>query len=356
MIKEVVMTKRMPPGQIDEHVGKTIHNVSGLSVEERRMLIDWIDDGAINDDDIDPLARLEFADSEFTLGEPDLVLDIPPQKIPATGVIDYRYVPVNLNLDRDVWLQAMEFAPGDRQVLHHIIAYETKPAGKSKSKRGDSSGQGENIGGFAPGRQPDVFHDNSGKLITAGSNLLLQMHYTTSGRETTDATKIGLFFHDKPPKHIMSGGVAGQTRFMVPPGAKEHKLSGTKLVERDAYLYELMPHMHFRGKYMSYTAEYPDGTSETLLSVPKYDFNWQFKYQLEEPLFLPAGTKIVAKGAMDNSNRNPGNPDPNKPVFYGLQTMHEMFFGFLTLRYVGDTPEGLLAETNLSDQGDSAGR
>ena len=184
---------------------------------------------------------MEFADSEFTLGEPDLVLDIPPQKIPATGVIDYRYVPVNLNLDRDVWLQAMEFAPGDRQVLHHIIAYETKPAGKSKSKRGDSSGQGENIGGFAPGRQPDVFHDNSGKLITAGSNLLLQMHYTTSGRETTDATKIGLFFHDKPPKHIMSGGVAGQTRFMVPPGAKEHKLSGTKLVERDAYLYELMP-------------------------------------------------------------------------------------------------------------------
>ena len=154
----------------------------------------------------------------------------------------------------------------------------------------------------------------------------------------------------------MSGGVAGQTRFMVPPGAKEHKLSGTKLVERDAYLYELMPHMHFRGKYMSYTAEYPDGTSETLLSVPKYDFNWQFKYQLEEPLFLPAGTKIIAKGAMDNSNRNPGNPDPNKPVFYGLQTMHEMFFGFLTLRYVGDTPEGLLAETNLSDQGDSAGR
>ena len=356
MIKEVVMTKRMPPGQIDEHVGKKIHNVSGLSVEERRMLIDWIDGGAINNDDIDPLARLEFADSEFTLGEPDLVLDIPPQKIPATGVIDYRYVPVNLNLDRDVWLQAMEFAPGDRQVLHHIIAYETKPAGKSKSKRGDSSGQGENIGGFAPGRQPDVFHDNSGKLITAGSNLLLQMHYTTSGRETTDATKIGLFFHDKPPKHIMSGGVAGQTRFMVPPGAKEHKLSGTKLVERDAYLYELMPHMHFRGKYMSYTAEYPDGTSETLLSVPKYDFNWQFKYQLEEPLFLPAGTKIVAKGAMDNSDRNLGNPDPNKPVFYGLQTMHEMFFGFLTLRYVGDTPEGLLAETNLSDQGDSAGR
>ena len=107
---------------------------------------------------------------------------------------------------------------------------------------------------------------------------------------------------------------------------------------------------------MSYTAEYPDGTSETLLSVPKYDFNWQFKYQLEEPLFLPAGTKIIAKGAMDNSNRTLGKPDPNKPVFYGLQTMHEMFFGFLTLRYVGDTPEGLLAETNLSDQGDSAGR
>ena len=152
----------------------------------------------------------------------------------------------------------------------------------------------------------------------------------------------------------MSGGVAGQTRFMVPPGAKEHKLSGTKLVERDAYLYELMPHMHFRGKYMSYTAEYPDGTSETLLSVPKYDFNWQFKYQLEEPLFrqlVPKSSRKVRWTIQTGIS----NPDPNKPVFYGLQTMHEMFS-------VSDAPvcwgytRGIASRNQPERSGDSAGR
>jgi hypothetical protein len=110
-----------------------------------------------------------------------------------------------------------------------------------------------------------------------------------------------------------------------------------------------MPHMHFRGKYMSYAAQFPDVTSKTLLSVPKYDFNWQFKYELEEPLFLPAGTKLIAKGAMDNSDRNLGNPDPTRPVFFGLQTMHEMFFGFTTIRYVGDVPETQVAKRSPDD-------
>jgi len=104
-----------------------------------------------------------------------------------------------------------------------------------------------------------------------------------------------------------------------------------------------MPHMHYRGKYMKYIAEYPDGSSEVLLSVPKYDFNWQFNYQLEEPGFIPAGTRLVARGAMDNSDRNPYNPNPNMPVRFGLQTMHEMFFGFTSYRYVGDTPENRVA-------------
>ena len=177
------------------------------------------------------------------------------------------------------------------------------------------------------------------------------MHYTTSGKEAVDATEVGLYLYDKPPAYVMNGGVAGQRRFLIPPQSKEHKLEGEMLVERDAYLYGMTPHMHFRGKYMSYTAEYPDGTSEVLLSVPKYEFNWQFSYQLEEPLFLPAGTRLVAKGAMDNSDRNRFNPDPTKPVRFGLQTKHEMFFGFLALRYVGDTPESRGGSKPASEEG-----
>ena len=349
MMKEVVMTKRMPPGQIDPHVGMPIKDVAGLTIEEKQKLIQWIDQGSPRGEGPDLLTALEFEDPEFSLGEPDIVLDVTPQAIPATGVIDYRYVPVELNLEKDVWVSGIEFLPGDRQVLHHVITYLQSPADKTEDDGRNNDGTGLGIGGFAPGRQPDAFQDNSGRLIPAGSNLLLQMHYTTSGRETVDATRIGIFLHDEPPKYVMSGGVAGQRRFMIPPGAKEHRLRGEELIERDAYLYEMMPHMHFRGKYMSYAAQFPDGTSKTLLSVPKYDFNWQFKYELDEPLFLPAGTKLIAQGAMDNSDRNPGNPDPTRPVFFGLQTMHEMFFGFTTIRYVGDVPETQMAERSADD-------
>jgi hypothetical protein len=349
MMREVVMTRRMPPGQIDPHVGKPIQDMSALSTVEKQTLVHWINQGAEGDGAEDPLTTLSFDDPRYTLGEPDMIIKVPAQTIPATGVIDYRYVPVELNLDRDVWVRAMETVPGDRQVLHHVIAYLSSPADKDVRGRQTGSARGESLGGFAPGRQPDVFRDDSGRLVPKGSNLLLQMHYTTSGKETVDETEIGIFLYDEPPTYVMGGGVAGQRRFLIPPNAKEHKLEGEQLIERDAYLYSMMPHMHYRGKYMNYSAVYPDGSSEILLSVPHYEFNWQFVYNLEEPLFLPAGTRLVAKGAMDNSARNRANPDPSKPVHFGLQTKHEMFFGFLTLRYVGDTPASILADKAPSD-------
>jgi hypothetical protein len=329
---------------------RTIYrDMTALSTEEKQMLVHWIDEGAPIDGDEDALAAMTFEDPRYTLGEPDIILQVPAQTIPATGIIDYRYVPVELNLDRDVWVRAMETVPGDRQVLHHVIAYLSSPADKDVRGRQTGSARGESLGGFAPGRQPDVFRDNSGRLVPKGSNLLLQMHYTTSGKETVDETEIGIFLYDEPPTYVMAGGVAGQRRFLIPANAKEHKLEGEQLIERDAYLYSMMPHMHFRGKYMNYSAVYPDGSSEILLSVPRYEFNWQFVYNLEEPLFLPAGTRLVAKGAMDNSDRNRANPDPSKPVHFGLQTKHEMFFGFLTLRYVGDTPASNLADKQPTD-------
>ena len=124
MMREVVMTRRMPPGQIDNHVGKPLKDVAGLSVEEQQKLIQWIDQGAPKDGDADPLAALTFSDAKYSLGEPDIVLSVPPQTIPATGVIDYRYVPVELNLDRDVWIRGIEFIPGDRQVRHRHLSVE----------------------------------------------------------------------------------------------------------------------------------------------------------------------------------------------------------------------------------------
>lgn len=356
MMKEVLLTRRMPPGQLDPHVGRPVQEAAGLSTEELQTLVHWIDAGAPGDDQPDPLKALAFSDATFSMGEPDIVLTVPAQEIPATGVIDYRYVPVPLNLDEDIWLRAVEYVPGDRKVLHHVITYLSSPADRTAGAGNDDGALGDSIGGFAPGRQPDIWRDDSGALIRAGSSLLLQMHYTTTGKATTDETKIGIYLHDKPPKYVMSGGSAGQRRFLIPPNAKEYPLEGVQEIERDALLYSLMPHMHYRGKHMKYIAEYPDGSSEVLLSVPKYDFNWQFNYQLEEPVLLPAGTRLIARGAMDNSDRNPYNPNPNMPVRFGLQTMHEMFFGFTTYRYLGDTPESLAARPKATIDGGQAGR
>ena len=133
MMREVVMTQRMPPGRIDTHVGKKISNANGLTVAEQQTLIDWIDQGAKRIGDQDPLTQLTFDAAEFTVGAPDLVLNVPPQTIPATGVVDYRYVPVQLNLPEDKWLRAIEFVPGAHEVLHHVITYLSSPADKSET-------------------------------------------------------------------------------------------------------------------------------------------------------------------------------------------------------------------------------
>ena len=343
MMREVLMTQRMPPGRIDPHAGLPVSNAADITPAQLQTLVHWIDAGApVAEGETDPLKAIKFSDSRYALGEPDLIYKIPPQEIPATGILDYRYIPVQLNLDRDVWVRAMEFVPGDPEVLHHVIAYLSSTADKSIRGQRSRSEEDDSIAGFAPGRQPDQFRDNSGRLIRKGSNLLLQMHYTTSGRATVDETEVAIYLYDEPPTYVMSGGVAGQRRFLIPPNAQEHKLQGEQLIERDAYLYSVTPHMHYRGKYMEYIVEFPDGSSQQVISVPNYDFNWQFRYQLTEPLLMPAGSKLVVKGAMDNSTRNPANPDPSRPVTFGLQTKHEMFFGFYTLRYVGDTPESVL--------------
>ena len=359
MMKEVVMTKRMPPGQIDPHVGMPIKDVAGLTVAERQKLIQWIDQGSPRGEGPDLLTALEFDDPEFSLGEPDIVLDVTPQAIPATGVIDYRYVPVELNLDKDVWVSGIEFLPGDRQVLHHVITYLQSPADKTENDGRNDDGTGLGIGGFAPGRQPDAFQDNSGRLIPAGSNLLLQMHYTTSGRETVDATRIGIFLHDEPPKYVMSGGVAGQRRFMIPPGAKEHRLRGEELIERDAYLYEMMPHMHFRGVAMSLEMFSPEtGRKEMLSQASNWTAAWNHSHTYEEgyqPL-VPAGATLIISAWHDNTENNPMNPDPDQWVGAGQRTTDEMSHAWIAVTHLDEAGyEKLLVEREERDQRSLAG-
>jgi peroxiredoxin len=350
MIKEVVLTKRMPPGQIDPHVGNIV-DMSNLSDEEAQTLIHWIDSGSPRDGSADPLASLQWPDSKWLAdggNAPDIIVQIPPQEIPATGVVDYINVYADIPIEEDVWVRGSEIVPGDYSVLHHVITRVVQPEVANSAVRpeeGDDEFAGlENsevpmagLTGYVPGRRPQL-EPGSGGLLRAGSRVAFQLHYTTSGREVTDHSELGIYLYPAgavPEIEKTSGGRALNRRFLIPAGAKDHEVIESAVVEKDAYLVSFMPHMHYRGKRMKFVANYPDGTQEELLSVPNYQFNWQIRHHLE-PKFVPAGTEIVAIGAFDNSTQNPFNPDPTEAIDWGPQSWDEMFIGYMRWQHVED--------------------
>lgn len=392
MIREVVMTKRMPPGQIDNKVGHKMANEMNLADAEIQKLVRWVNAGSPIVGDTDPLTELTWPDTKWKLeqelGAPDLIVKIPPQAIPATGVVDYKDIPVDLGLTEDRWVRASEVAPDKAEVLHHIITTVVPPEGAANPQEAFLSainslpeeraaairaemfaavaagkqpnidkifrenpdidvgvllGGGDpdqaSIAGYAPGNSVSLNPEGVGGLLKAGSSLSLQMHYTTSGKEVTDATEIGIYFYPEGyvPEERMSGGVGNAFTIEIPAGAKDHEMELVTYVKNEAEIRSLMPHMHFRGKRMAFTARYPDGTEELILSVPAYSFNWQLSHELAEPMRVPAGTQIVARGAFDNSAQNPWNPDPSIEVNWGEQSWEEMFMGFYEWKEVNQT-------------------
>jgi hypothetical protein len=338
MIREVLMTKRMPPAQLDPHVGR-FSNDYNLSNEEQQKVLHWIAAGSPKDGDTDPLAQLTWPETQWVLGEPDLIIKVPPQNIPATGVLDYITVVVPLELDRDRWVRASQYIPGDRTVLHHTLNSIIEPGQRRANFLGGGDPNQASITPYIPGAEPHIEPPNTGGLLKAGSSLALQLHYTTTGRETVDASEIGVWFYpdDQIPQERMSGECAcifTPTWTTIPPYDPDFEMSASITLQRDAYLTSFLPHMHFRGKRMSWAAHYPDGTVEQLINLANYNYNWQLDYKLAEPKFVPAGTKIVATGAFDNSAQNKNNPDPSRAVPWGQQSWDEMFFGAVNWKYV----------------------
>lgn len=329
MIREVLLTKRMPPGQIDGDYVDDFHDVSHITAEETRALVRWIDQGAPLGDAGDPLAEHRPQTVKWSHGEPDLVIPIPPQRIPATGVQDYRNLTVPLDLEEDIWVKAVEFEAGDPTVLHHIIAFAYGPNGVNEF---EVLNQGIGLGAYAPGNEVNTYPEESGFPLKAGGGLLLQMHYTTSGRETVDASEIALYLWDEPPARPVLGGSAAELDINIPPFEPRHEMTASATFRKDSYLTMIGPHMHYRGYDARFRLVYPDGAEEEILNVPNYQFNWQKVYDFKEPKFLPAGTELVFTGTFDNSAMNPFNPDPSQTLTWGEQTWQEMFFGFY--RYV----------------------
>lgn len=329
MIRETLYTKRMPPGQIDQEYVNTFHNVNHITPEETQKLIHWIDAGAKLDGDVDPLAVAQRKSTEWINGEPDMIVEIPAQTIPATGTIDYRNLQLPLDLDDDIWVKAVEFKAGDTSVLHHIIAFSYGPNGLNEF---EILNQGIGLGAYAPGNELNLYPENAGYPLQKGGGLMLQMHYTSSGKETVDASTIGIYLWDEEPEKPILGGSAAELDIQIPPHDGNHEMVASKTFRKDSYLTMVGPHMHYRGKDARFTLVYPDGKKEEILNVPNYQFNWQKTYDFVEPMFIPAGTEMVLEGTFDNSAQNPYNPDPSVEITWGEQTWQEMFFGFV--RYV----------------------
>jgi hypothetical protein len=221
--------------------------------------------------------------------------------------------------------------------MHHGLAWIVYPEGRDEPP---TEGPGFTSGMFAayvPGREVYPLPDGGGYFLPAGSVIRFQLHYTTTGRPERDAPRLALYLSDEPLAHELKTGAVGSFDFAIPPGAADHHEVAERTLERDILVYQLSPHMHYRGKSMRIEAHYPDGRSETLLSVPRYDFNWQRRYVLDEPLRMPAGTRLVVRAAFDNSERNPANPDPASWVRYGEQTFEEMLFGYFLYRDLDET-------------------
>ncbi len=329
MIAEVVDDRRMPPWHADPRYGH-FRNDRHLSARARATLLAWVEQGTpLGDPKALPPPRT-FPEG-WAIGTPDVVFELPEaQTIPAEGTVPYIYLRVPTHFKEDMWVQAAEARPGDPAVVHHIVVVIDDHSG---AKRGMGEGH---LCGTAPGDMPTVLPPGTAKLIPAGSDLIFQMHYTPVGTTHTDRSQVGLIFARGPVEHRVFTRAIGQKDFVIPPGASNYPVASTWTFPRDVHLYSFMPHMHLRGKSFRYTATYPDGSSEVLLSVPAYDFGWQSVYMLTEPKAMPKGTRIDCQGHFDNSAANPANPDPTKAVSFGEQTWEEMMIGWID--YIDDAP------------------
>jgi hypothetical protein len=256
------------------------------------------------------------------------------------GTVPYLYFSMPTNFTEDKWVQAIEIRPGNRSVVHHVIAYaqdpsvkDTAPGGEGELRRGRV-----HLGGITPNKTGFFFAPGTAKLIKKGSNIVFQMHYTTNGQVSKDRTKIGFVFAKEPAKREVLTGNAINGRFAIPPGDGNYEVKASKTFDEDVLITSFMPHMHVRGKAFRYTAVYPDGRSEILLDVPKYDFNWQHTYIPKAPIALPKGARLDCVAYFDNSEKNKYNPDPKQTVRWGDQTWEEMMIGWYSYTKANGQP------------------
>jgi hypothetical protein len=336
MIRESIRTDRMPPWDVDAHVG-TFADDKSLSADQIKTLVHWIEAGAPRGEGPDRLAEVKHVAPEWPLGKPDMIVDIPKYVVPASGVVDYQYPTTPNPLTEGKWLKASTAKVTQRQAVHHILS-GIIPEGQTQK---GMEAWGGSVGGYTVGMESVVQPKGVGSYIPAGGDFAYQMHYTPFGKEVTSAEQIGLYFYKdgEKPELVMRENALVDQFIKIPPNDPAHKEVAYFNFPHDAILHTAVVHAHYRGTYSKLEIRYPDGKQETILNVPFYDFNWQRMYEFAKPIDIPAGSKVIATYIYDNSKRNPANPDPNAEVVWGDQSFEEMFYTSLRYRWKDETVE-----------------
>jgi len=382
-IREKVAGREMPPWHADPHAGQWA-NDRRLSQTEIDTITAWVDGGAKEGNPKDLPPAPQFVEG-WRIGKPNLVLTMPNEfTLDANGPDEYQYFDIPLNFTEDRYVMRAEARPGNRKVVHHIIAFIVPPAPKSDRpkpspeelaklraqaekemifyqegflqrvktdapvhndgcetpsgglgvKRDGTAGQDSQmtgLAGFAPGSSSDIFDPNIGIRIPAGAKIRLEVHYSkVAGTVQKDRSSVGLIFAKEMPKQLTVSRGIGNTYFQIPPGAEHHRVTGCWTAAEDIHLRSLTPHMHYRGAAMEYKVFYPDGREEVLLNVPAYSFSWQTTYVPKQNIAIPKGTEFLVTGYFDNSARNKFNPDPTQTIRFGQPTYDEMMIGFIS--------------------------
>ena len=346
-IADAVDAGYMPPWHADAPRG-TFHNDRRLTDAEKQTILRWIA-GKTPQGNARDLPKAPEYPTSWTIGTPDAVITMPTSyKVPAKGVIEYQYFEVPTNFTEDKWVRAIEILPGAREVVHHVLVYARlpgpppaprppgtpaptplliQPPTQRSPPNPDAPDRqlGALIATTAPGTNLQTFPRGTALRLRAGTVITFQMHYTAHGEhEATDRTSVGMLFTNEPPAEEIRAGAFWNGQLRIPAGAVDHQVPAEVTFRDPVRIWGLFPHTHLRGKKWEYRLVKPDGTSQIILSVPRYDFNWQTYYLFTTPLEAPAGSKIESLAWYDNSAANRFNPDSTKEVHWGDQTWEEM--------------------------------
>jgi hypothetical protein len=324
-IRNQVLTGKMPPWFADPCCGK-FSNDRSLTQSERDTLARWADSGAPEGNPKQAPPPRVWPEGWNLPSAPDAVLEMPkPFLVPAKDAVDYQYFFMPTGFTEDRWITAIQCKPSSPSVVHHAVVYIREPG--QTWTHGPTKADILTI--YTPGASPEVMPPGMAKMVKAGSDLVLETHYTPNGKPTEDQTRIALVFSKAPPAKRVLTLQMSSISFVIPPGDPDYQVTVRGIVPNDALFLGFFPHMHLRGKAFEFNRVTDDGQTVTMLKVPAFDFYWQLSYRLDQPLALKKGTRIEWIGSFDNSANNPRNPDPTVAVRYGLQSWEEMMIGFV---------------------------